>query len=137
MTQAPQPYDTSGQPAPPGPPPPGPKEGNGLAIAGFVLSLISLVLFCLWFIALPCAIIGLILSAMGRGKAKQTGAGGGLATAGLVLACITLAIWAILIILWVAGLYTIGSSWQQWMEEAQRQQQQQGNFWPVLRWMLP
>ena len=63
------------------------KKYNGLAIAGFVVSLVS------WFLAFygVVAIIGVVLSALGM-KQCNTGAtkGKGLAVAGLVLGIISL-----------------------------------------------
>lgn len=65
--------------------------GKGQAIAGMVLSIVSLVI-C-WFglaafIALPLAIIGLVLSVVGGKKLKENGQKSGIATAGLVLGII-------------------------------------------------
>lgn len=82
MTQAPQ--------APEGAP--AEKKGNGLAIAGMVLGIVAIALFCIWYIGLPCAVVGLILSVLGLKKAKATGAGTGMAKAGLILCIIALAL---------------------------------------------
>ena len=58
---------------------------NGLAIAGFCVSIASL--FINFFGAV--AAIGLVLSCIARSQINQTGAGGkGLATAGIVLGII-------------------------------------------------
>ena len=79
------------QPTPPPPPPAGgytpPASGqsNGLAIAGMVLGISSIVLFFLSWIATMIAIVGLILSLVGLNKAKQLGGlGRGMAIAGVV-----------------------------------------------------
>ena len=62
---------------------------KGLSIAGLILAIASLVLgWWLPYIALPCAIVGIVLSAKGRSAAKAAGAPAGMATAGLVLAII-------------------------------------------------
>lgn len=50
------------------------KDRKGLAIAAMVLGIISLVLFCVWFISIPCAILAIIfgilsLKSTGRGMA--------------------------------------------------------------------
>ena len=65
--------------------------GKGQSIAGFVLSLVALVI-C-WFgyasfVALPLAIVGLVLAVVGGKKLKANGQKSGLATAGLVLGII-------------------------------------------------
>ncbi len=96
------------------------QQGNGLAIAGMVLGIIGLVGLCVWWIGLPCAIVGLILSVLGKKKAKITGTGGGMATAGIVLSIIALALAVIGIILLVVGLSMFGEQIQQEMERQQR-----------------
>jgi hypothetical protein len=53
----------------------------------------SLVLFCVWHIAMPCAVLAVNFGAIGRGTARRDGAtGGGMATAGLVCGLIALLI---------------------------------------------
>jgi len=61
-------------------------SSNGLSIAGFVVSLVSL--FVLGFYGLTGA-VGLILSAVGRSQAVNNGQKTGLATAGIVLGVIS------------------------------------------------
>ena len=56
------------------------QPGDGMAVASLVLGIISVVLCCVWFFSLPCAIIGLILGIVA--KARGTG---GMAVAGLIL----------------------------------------------------
>ena len=66
-------------------------KGNGLAIAGMVLGIVSMFLgYIIWFIALPCILTGLVLSVVGLNKAKAVGTGRGMAVAGLVLTTIAL-----------------------------------------------
>lgn len=70
------------------PPPPyaappvveGPKPGKGMAIASLVLGIVSLALCLYWFIALPAAIVAVVLGVIARGK----GAGKGMALAGII-----------------------------------------------------
>jgi hypothetical protein len=69
--------------------------GNGLAVAGFVLSLIAAIFSFIPFVNVvswPAAILGLIFGAVGINKARKTpGAPGkGLAITAVVLACIGL-----------------------------------------------
>lgn len=60
---------------------------NGLQIAGFVVSLVGLVLFDVFGLV---GLVGLILSAVGRSHAKQDGGKTGLGTAGIVLGIISM-----------------------------------------------
>lgn len=74
--------------------------GKGLTIAGFVTGLTALVLSFLSgffsIIALPLAIVGLVLSVVGGKKLKANNQASGLATAGLVIGIIAVCISAIL-----------------------------------------
>lgn len=63
---------------------------NGLGVAGFILSLLSLWLGMYYCIA---SILGLILSAVGMGKSKECSKCNGLAVAGLILSILSLLIW--------------------------------------------
>lgn len=88
--QPPPNYGFSDQPggAPqgyPGGAPMGPPQGNGMAVAGLVLGIISIVLFFLSWIAAILGILGIIFGALGISKANKIGGKGkGMATAGLV-----------------------------------------------------
>lgn len=63
---------------------------NGLAIAGFCVSIASLFVNLFGVVAA----VGLVLSCVARSQIKQTGAGGkGMATAGIVIGVIGI-IWA-------------------------------------------
>lgn len=101
-------------PPPPGQFPPQPPAGyqaygqqspqqqkmSGLAVAGFVLSLVALIpCFWLWFLQVP-GYVGVVLSAVGLRQTKQGRRGRGLAIAGLVVGAaavalaIALSVWA-------------------------------------------
>ncbi len=69
---------------------------NGLGIAGFVVSLVSLGLGYFFVIA---SIVGLVLSIVGMCLRKKYTSCNGLAVAGLVLGIISTLIWAIV---WIA-----------------------------------
>lgn len=64
---------------------------KALSIVGLVLGILAVALFW-WPVAniffLVCGIVGIVLSAMGRSRAKAAGVSTGLATAGLVLTII-------------------------------------------------
>ncbi|NLC87784.1 MAG: DUF4190 domain-containing protein [Clostridiaceae bacterium] len=64
---------------------------TGLSIAALVLGIISIVLWCAWFISIPCSILALIFGIIGIKKP-----GKGLAIAGLVTGAISLTIWLVL-----------------------------------------
>lgn len=66
--------------------------GKGQSIAGLVLGIVSLVI-C-WFgfaafVALPLAIVGLVLACVGGKKLKANGQKSGIATAALVIGIIS------------------------------------------------
>lgn len=95
-----QPEEQPTYTAPTAPPPvytapPAANNGQGMAIASLVLGIASLVLMCLWYLAIPCGIVGLILGIM-SGKRMKTG----MATAGVVLSIIGL----VLSLIWIFGL---------------------------------
>jgi hypothetical protein len=94
------------QPPPqPGYPPPSYPGGatgqtNGLAIAGMILGIASLVLFFLSVFAAIIGVVGLILSFIGLNKSKQMGGTGrGMAIAGIVTSAAGIAIGVILFII--------------------------------------
>ncbi len=71
---------------------------KGMGITGMILGIIALVFMCVWYISVPCAIVGAILSGISGSKAKRVGMKNGMATAGLVCSCIALG----LAVLWIA-----------------------------------
>ena len=71
------------------------KQSNGLAIASMVLGIVSLILTCILpYVSWVLAIVGIVLAAIAKKKAKS-----GMATAGLVCSIIALAVWVVVIIL--------------------------------------
>ena len=78
--------------------------GKGLGIASMVLGIVSLVLFCFLYIAIPCAIVGIILGIVSRNQAKKAGAPTGMSTAGIVCSAIALGILVIVLILTIIGV---------------------------------
>lgn len=61
---------------------------NGFNIAALVLGIVSIVLWCLWFISIPCAILALVFGIIGVKKKGKA-----LAITGIVTSAISLAIW--------------------------------------------
>ena len=79
------------------------RKVNGLGIAGFVISLLSLwlgVYFCI------ASIVGLVLSVVGMVNRKKYTSCNGLAIAGLVLGIISVVFWGII---WIAASTMIAS----------------------------
>ena len=76
-------------------------QRNGLVIAGFVLGIVSLVLFWTIYIGIPAAIVGIILSVLGRSSTQRRT----MATIGLVLSIV-----AIVLALCEVGLGLYGLS---------------------------
>ena len=73
-------------------------ESKGLSIASMVLGIVALVMLCVYYISIPCAILAIIFAIIGRKKG-----GKGMATAGLVLGIIALA-FDILIVIFAFGV---------------------------------
>lgn len=81
--------------------PPQQAPWNGLAIAGFVVSLLSI----FWNPALIISILGIILSSVGLKQINETGAQGkGFAIAGLVIGVVRLVITIIIMIVVAAAV---------------------------------
>jgi len=76
-------------------------QTNGLAVAGMVLGIISVAIFCLWPISLICAIVGLCLSVAGKSRAEAAKTGNGMAVAGIALSCIALALVVVMFLVWL------------------------------------
>lgn len=76
-------------------------QGKGLQIAGFVVSLVSCFIFGFYGLT---GLTGLILSAVGRSQAKNSGGSTGLGTAGIVLGIIS-AIGAFISAIYVTSLF--------------------------------
>ena len=84
--------------------PQNPSGGPGLAIASMVLGIVSLILTCILpYVSWVLAIVGIVLAAIAKKKAKS-----GMATAGLVCSIIALAVWVVVIILLVVVGVSVG-----------------------------
>ena len=102
-----QPYQQPYQAPNPGyRPPVSDVPGKGLAIAGMVLGIVSLLTFCLWYLCLPCGVTAIILSAVAINKAKMVGMKSPMALAGIACACVGIALMIILYLIVIIGLAT-------------------------------
>ena len=75
------------------------KDKKGFAIASMVLGIVALVLFCVWYLSIPCGILAIIFGIL---SLKSTGKG--MAIAGLITGGIGLAIAFIIFM----ALFTFG-----------------------------
>lgn len=80
-------------------------ERKGFNITSMILGIVSIVLFCFWYVSIPCSIIAIIFSIAGR---KNEGHGMGIA--GMILGIIAIALWILLFILAIIGVASIGSA---------------------------
>ena len=115
MSQVPPPMGTP----PAGYPTPGASKPQGLAIGALIcgiLSLVTALAVCLWFLSIPLGVVAIILGIMAGGKAKRGEAGGaGLAKTGMILGIVGI----VLSIVIFAGCRVAGTKLQ---EEIERQQ---------------
>lgn len=81
-------------------------QSKGMAIAAMVLGIVSIVLCCIWYISVPCAIIGLILGILYNKKGEKSG----MATAGIVCSIIGIVLVLAVVILAVIGVAALGAA---------------------------
>ena len=84
--------------------PPQAPQGKGLSIAGFVISLVSII-SCCWeieWLVFPLLIVGLVLSAIGMTQSRKSGKTNGLAIAGLVISIIHAVFWVVIFAMFIA-----------------------------------
>ena len=75
-----------------------------------ILGIASLVFMCYFYISLPCAIVGLILSISSKSKAKKAGMKNGFSVAGIITSAIGLGIAVLYIVLAIIGLAVLVDS---------------------------
>lgn len=61
------------------------KDKKGFCIASMVLGIVALVLFCIWYISIPCAILAIIFGILGIKSTKKALAITGLVTGSIGL----------------------------------------------------
>jgi hypothetical protein len=94
---------------------------SGMAIASMVLGIVSLVFFCVWYLAIPAAILAIVLGLLARAQLMPGQGGKGFATAGIICGFVAMFI-AIVI---VAGLVSLVHFATPALQKAQQQMQQQ------------
>jgi hypothetical protein len=78
---------------------------KGMAIASMVLGIVSVVLFCIWYVSIPCAIIAIVLGFLAKKAGKI-----GMATAGIVTGIIALGLDILAITLLASFIASIGAA---------------------------
>lgn len=106
-------------PPPPGGPPmqyqsPSGASTSGMAIGSLICGILSIGLFCMWFLAVPLGAIAIILGIIARGKINRGEAtGAGLAMTGIITGAIGLLVSIALI----AGAFMFQDELQNWQQE--------------------
>lgn len=79
------------------------KDRKGLAIAAMVLGIVSIVLFCVWYISMPCAILAIVFGILSIKSNKK-----GMAIAGISTGAIGFVLMVLLYVflIFVAGFGT-------------------------------
>ncbi len=75
------------------------KKRNAMAIASMILGIVSLVMCCLIYVSVPCAILSVVLGAVSLRKGKSA-----MAVAGIILGGISIAMAIMISILMVIGI---------------------------------
>lgn len=110
LYQQPQQYQQNQEPLPV-------KASAGFSVASMVLGIVAVVMSCcIYYIAFPCGVVGLILGALSLRDKKP---GKGMAIAGIVMSIVSLALAVIVIV--TAGALTAGMT--DWLNEMQGQLQ--------------
>ena len=87
-----------------------PNKSNGLAIAGFVVSLVSIFFNFYCITGIVTGIVGIILSIIGLKKSSELGGKGkGMAIAGIVLGVVGIVI-GIIVIVTIVSLFSNGAN---------------------------
>jgi hypothetical protein len=105
-----------------------------MAIGSLICGILSLVVFCIWWLSIPLGIVAIVLGVMAKGKiARGEATGAGLAKAGTICGAIGIALSALLTILAIVGVTMFGDK----IKEMQRQQQQQNRGTTSQELVLP
>ncbi len=81
------------------------KDRKGLAIAAMVLGIVALVLFCIWYISIPCAILSIIFGILSLKSSKRGMAIAGIST-GAVGVILTIILYVFIFVVVGVGTYS-------------------------------
>lgn len=81
------------------------KDRKGFCIASLVLGIVALVLFCIWYLSIPCGILAVIFGILGMKATNK-----GMAIAGLITGSIGLVISTLIIIMIFVFGFAMGVS---------------------------
>src|SRR4051794_41538657 len=88
---------------------PTPSQSTGLAVGSLICGIVSIVLFCMWFISIPAGLVAIALAYVARGKIARGEAGGaGLAKAGLICGIVGVVLAGLLDILPFSRVHMLG-----------------------------
>ena len=96
-------YQQPGQGGQPGQP--GQPGSNGMAIASLILGILSILAYCVFYVGIVLAIVGLILGILARKENKADK----LALAGVICSAVGLAFGVIVLILFIVGTVMIAN----------------------------
>ncbi len=84
--------------------------GKGAAVASMVLGIVSLV-FCWWlfFLGLPCGVVGLILGIVGKKQMDAARQPSGMAVGGLIMSIVGIVVSMIYVVTCIAACSTVSS----------------------------
>jgi hypothetical protein len=78
--------------------PPGGAPPTGLAIASMCCGIVSLVLFCVYAVSIPCAVVAITLGLVAKSQIRRgVASGNGMANAGIICGAISLLILMVLL----------------------------------------
>src|SRR5579863_6740502 len=100
---------------------PAPQQGNGLAVAGMICGILSIVLFWVPVFGWILALLGVIFGAVGISKANKVGKGKGMAIAGLACGLLSVLISIAMIFLFVSAAKDVDKELRKQMKENQQQ----------------
>lgn len=81
------------------------KDRKGLAIAAMVLGIVALVLFCIWYISIPCAILSIIFGILSLKSSRRGMAIAGIST-GAVGVILTIILYVFIFVVVGVGTYS-------------------------------
>lgn len=112
-----------GQPMSYSQPPRSPQQSVALAVASMVLGILSIALFCVWYLAVPLGIVAVVLGTIAVGKARRGEAGGaGMAKAGLITGIIGIVLAIIVGIAVMAGVHFLRGKAHELEQKAEQMQ---------------